>query len=155
MLKATPDFILKYTNEQGEDVTESIECKNLFYGDDGKTAHEDGQCRPCYVLQTTMQMQALGCKEALLISSGPRATCIFPITFDHGLWGMMSAWSKRWYEKDLMPSKQEQLAIDIIARAKDIAQYSTAVAGLQQSTLFQRLYLKWDRKSVTSVSAYL
>ena len=31
MLKATPDFILKYTNEQGEDVTESIECKNPFY----------------------------------------------------------------------------------------------------------------------------
>ena len=125
MLKATPDFVLKYTDKHGAEVTESVECKNPYYGDDGKTAQEDRTCRPCYVLQTTMQMKALNCNQALLVSSGSEVTRIFPIKFDKALWEMMSEWSHKWFTPQQFPARRQQIVTNIIERAKEVARMST------------------------------
>ena len=115
----------------------NVEIKCPWYGEDGKTAHCDRNCRPDYILQTHLEMKALDCSETLLVSWGPETTRVFPIKFSSELFQDMSEWAKRWFTSDSCPTLGQTTCVE---RIKEATQTIAAEASKRAVTWTSCVY---------------
>ena len=123
-LKCTPDYMLRY-KIQGSPATIAIEIKCPYYGRNGTNPCADRACKEAYVLQTHLQMRALGCDTAWLVSWGPQETVVFRIKFCEDLWKMMSDWARRWFDSVQCPDHRADLPKQLKNCCQEVAKLAT------------------------------
>ena len=102
----------------------AIEVKCPFFGKTGQSPESDAACRPYYILQVHAEMAAIGAKRGFLISWDVHTSVIFEIDFDETLWGLVTAWLKKWWVAVEAPTPcQETIAIS--DRCKEVALRAT------------------------------
>ena len=136
-LKCTPDLYFTFKKDGITQPTINVEIKCPWYGEDGKTAHCDRNCRPDYILHTHFEMKALVCSETLLVSWGPETTRVFPIKFSSELFQDMSEWSKRWFTSDSCPTLGQTTCVE---RIKEATQTIAAEASKRAVTWTSCVY---------------
>ena len=123
-LKCTPDYMLRY-KIQGSPATIAVEIKCPYYGRNGRNPCADRACKEAYVLQTHLQMRALGCDTAWLVSWGPQETVVFRIKFCEDLWKMMSDWARRWFDSVQCPDHRADLPKQLKNCCQEVAKLAT------------------------------
>ena len=137
-IKATPDFLIKYTDRAGVDKYIVVEIKCPYFGPTGVMGTADSTCRPYYLLQTHAQMAGVKAEwgveveGAILYSWSPSGATSFPIQWSSQLWGQVVALVEDWHTRSVAPKKNEQLRSALRCICSKLA--SEASAGMRTHT---------------------